>query len=292
VTSRSQVSAHETAAAANRPLAIICGGGDFPIVLAQAAADAGRAPFLIGLVGSADARIETFEHLWLHLGEVGKFLDALRARNIADVAAVGAIKRPGFADIRFDLGAVKRLPALTALFGGGDNRLLAGVAKLMEKEGLKLCAVHEVAPQLLAPEGALTRRAPSAEALSDARLAAAMIAALSPFDVGQAAVVARGRVLAIEAAEGTDAMLARIAELRASGRLSLKGRAGVLVKAPKRDQELRLDMPAVGLKTIAAAARAEIEGVVLAAGQVLLIDRQACARAAEEAALFLHGMAL
>jgi hypothetical protein len=80
--------------------------------------------------------------------------------------------------------------------------------------------------------------------------------------------------------------------MRASGRLSLKGRAGVLVKAPKRDQELRLDMPAVGLKTIAAAARAEIEGVVLAAGQVLLIDRQACACAAEEAALFLHGMAL
>jgi UDP-2,3-diacylglucosamine hydrolase len=288
VTSRSQVSAHETAA--NRPLAIICGGGDFPIVLAQAAADAGRAPFLIGLVGSADARIETFDHLWLHLGEVGKFLDALRRRNIADVAAVGAIKRPGFADIRFDLGAVKRLPALTALFGGGDNRLLAGVAKLMEKEGLKLCAVHEVAPQLLAPEGALTRRAPSAEALSDARLAAAMIAALSPFDVGQAAVVARGRVLAIEAAEGTDAMLARIAELRASGRLSLRGRAGVLVKAPKRDQDMRLDLPAVGVKTIEGAQRAELEGVALAAGRVLIADRESFVRAADAAGLFVFGL--
>jgi DUF1009 family protein len=226
------------------------------------------------------------------LAKSAKFFDALGERGIVEVAAVGAIKRPELADIRVDFGAVRRLPALTALFGGGDDRLLAGVAKLLEKEGLKLVGVHAIAPQLLAPEGALTRRAPSAQALDDARLGARVIEALSPFDVGQAVVVAKGRVVAIEAAEGTDAMLARFAEMRASGRLSLKGRVGVLVKAPKRDQEMRLDMPAVGLKTIEAAERAEMEGVVLAAGKVLLIDRDACGRAADEASLFLYGMAL
>jgi len=280
------------ALAAVRPLAIICGGGDFPIALAQAAIAAGRAPFLVGLVGSADERIEAFPHLWLRLGEVGKFFAALAERGVAEVVAVGFVKRPELADLRIDFGAVKRLPALAALFGGGDNQLLAGIAKLLENEGLALVGVHDVAPQLVAPSGALTRRAPSAAALADAKLGAAAIAALSPFDVGQAVIVAKGRVLAVEAAEGTDSMLARIAELRASGRIALKGRAGVLVKTPKRDQEMRLDMPAVGLQTIDAAARADLEGVALAAGKVLVIDRDACAKAADQAGLFLHGMAL
>jgi UDP-2,3-diacylglucosamine hydrolase len=281
-----------TEAATHRPLAIICGGGDFPMIAAHAADHAGRRPFLIGLVGSADARIETFPHLWLHLGEVGKFFEALGQRGIVDVAAVGAIKRPELSDLKFDFGALKRLPALTVLFAGGDNRLLAGVAKLLRKEGLKLVGIHEIAPQLAAPEGVLTRRSPSAEALRDARLGADLIAAISPFDVGQAIVVANGRVLAIEAAEGTDAMLARVADLRATGRLSRKGRSGVLVKAPKQGQEMRLDMPAAGLKTIEAAIHAEMEGVVLAAGRVLLIDREACIRAADEASLFIYGTKL
>lgn len=279
-------------AVAERPLAIICGGGDFPVALAQAASAAGRSPFLIGLAGSADERIEAFPHLWLRLGEVGKFFNALAERKIVEVAAIGRVKRPDLAELRIDFGAVKRLPALTALFAGGDDRLLAGVAKLLEKEGLKLIGVHEVAPDWLAPDGALSRRAASEQALADIRLGGSLIGALSPYDVGQAVVVAKGRVLAIEAAEGTDAMLARIADMRASGRLGRKGRAGVLVKAPKRGQEMRLDMPAVGLQTIEAAARAELEGVALAAGRVLILDRQACARAADAAGLFLCGMAL
>jgi hypothetical protein len=292
VTAKAKASPLGVEAATGRPLAIVCGGGDFPVALAEAAAAAGRSPFLIGLVGSADDRIEAFPHLWLRLGEVGRFFQALAERNIAEVAAVGSVKRPEFADLRIDFGALKRLPALAGLFGGGDDQLLAGIAKLLEKEGLVLVGVHDVAPQLLAPQGVLTRRAPSPQALEDVRLGAALIESLSPFDVGQAAVVAKGRVLAVEAVEGTDAMLARVADLRASGRLNLKGRAGVLLKAPKRGQEMRLDMPAIGVETIAAAARAELEGVALAAGKVLTISREACARAADQASLFLCGMAL
>jgi DUF1009 family protein len=292
VTANAEASPQGANAESARPLAIVCGGGGFPIALAEAAAATGRAPFLIGLVGSADERIEAYPHLWLRLGEVGRFFQALAERRIVEVAAVGSVKRPEFADFKIDFGALKRLPALAGLFGGGDNQLLAGIAKLLEKEGLALVGVHDVAPQLLAPEGAMTRRAASAQALEDARLAAALIETLSPFDVGQAAVVARGRVLAVEAVEGTDAMLARVAELRASGRLALKGRAGVLLKAPKRGQEMRLDMPAIGVDTIAAAARAELEGVALAAGKVLTMGRDACAQAADRASLFLYGMAL
>ena len=140
----------------------------------------------------------------------------------------------------------------------------------------------------LAPIGA---RAPSEEDETDIALGASLLGALSTFDAGQGAVVAAGRVLAIEAAEGTDAMLDRVAEMRAKGRLRLAGLAGVLVKAPKRGQDLRLDMPAVGPKTIEGAVKAQLRGVAIAAGRVLVLERVVCARRADAAGLFVAGFA-
>jgi UDP-2,3-diacylglucosamine hydrolase len=272
------------------PLAILCGGGDFPIQVARAALQQGRDPVMVGVVGAADERIEAFPHFWVHMGEVGKLFRSLKERGIVEIAIVGAMSRPEFADLRLDWGALRRLAGLASLFRGGDNRLLVGIARLFENEGVAVVGVHQVAPQLLVSSGALSALQPSAQALADARKGSDLIAALSPFDAGQAAVVANGRVLAIEAAEGTDSMLARIADLRRAHRLRFKGRAGVLVKAPKRDQDMRLDMPAVGLTTIEGARRAELQGVALAAGRVLIADRAAFARAADEAGLFAFGL--
>jgi DUF1009 family protein len=274
-----------------RPLAILCGGGGFPLEVARAAKAGGRRPFLVGIVGSSDPAIEAFAHVWVHMGQIGKMFAALHERAIAEIAIVGAMTRPEFADLRLDWGAVKRAPELAQLFRGGDNRLLVGIAGIFEREGVRVVGAHEIAPQLLAPMGPIGARVASREAEDDVRAGAAILKALSPFDAGQGVVVANGRVIAIEAAEGTDAMLARVAELRTSRRLRLQGPAGVFVKAPKRGQDLRLDMPAVGPKTIEAASRAQLQGVALAAGQVLMADRQALSRAAEEAGLFVVGFA-
>jgi len=272
------------------PLAILCGGGDFPLQVARAAIQRGRDLVMIGIVGAADERIEAFPHVWVHLGELGKLLGALKQRGVGEMAIVGAVTRPDLADLRLDWGALKRVASLAPLFRGGDNHLMTGVAKIFESEGVRVVGVHEIAPQLLAPAGPLGARRPSDQAHADAVWGGALIGALSPFDAGQAAVIANGRVLAIEAAEGTDAMLARIAELRASRRLRLRGRAGVLVKAPKRDQDMRLDLPAVGVKTIEGAQRAELEGVALATGRVLIADRESFVRAADAAGLFVLGL--
>ena len=133
------------------------------------------------------------------------------------------------------------------------------------------------------------RRAAAAEA--DIRIGATLLAALSQFDAGQGVVVANGRVVAIEAAEGTDAMLARVAELRQARRLRLTGPGGVFVKAPKRGQDPRLDMPAIGPQTIAAAVKAQLQGVAVAAGAVLIAEREAVVRAADAAGLFVAGYA-
>jgi UDP-2,3-diacylglucosamine hydrolase len=276
--------------AQTKPLAILCGGGALPLQVAQAALEGGRDPLVIGVVGAADKGIEAFRHLWIHIGEVGKLFRSLKERAIVEIAIVGAMTRPEFADLRLDWGALTRLASLASLFRGGDNHLLVGIAKIFENEGVRVIGVHRIAPQLLTPPGALSARAPSSLSLADAVRGAELIAAISRFDAGQAVVVANGRVLAIEAAEGTDAMLARIAEMRGSRRLRFKGAAGVLVKAPKRDQDLRLDMPTVGLQTIESARCAELEGIALAAGRVLIADRASFARAADEAGLFVYGL--
>ena len=277
------------AANAKPPLAILCGGGALPLEVAAEARRAGREPFLIGVVGSTDAAIEGFPHVWLRMGEVGKLFAELKERGIAEMAMIGAMVRPEFAGLRLDWGAVKRAVELAQLFRGGDNGLLVGLAAIFEREGVRIVGAHEIAPRLPVQAGLLGARPVSPEDQADIAVGARLIEALSDFDAGQAAVVAAGRVLAIEAAEGTDAMLARVAELRADGRLRHRGPAGVLVKAPKRGQDLRLDMPAIGPLTIEGAAMAELRGVALAAGRVLIVERELCAREADAAGLFVTG---
>ena len=272
-----------------RPLAILCGAGAFPLEVAADARRAGRAPFLIGVVGSSEAGIEAYPHVWLRMGEVGKLFAALKERAIGEMVIVGAMSRPDFADLRLDWGAMKRAGELAQLFRRGDNGLLVGLARIIEREGVHIVGAHEIAPRLVAPVGLFGARDVSPDDEADIAFGRDLLEALSRFDAGQAAVVGAGRALAIEAAEGTDAMLARIADLRAGGRVRRKGPAGVLIKAPKRGQDLRLDMPAIGPDTIHSAAKADLRGVAIAAGCVLIVERERCAREADAAGLFVYG---
>ena len=276
---------------AARPLAILCGGGGLALEAARLARENGRDVFLVGLVGSAGVEIETFPHIWVRLGELGKLFGALEEREIEDMAILGAVTRPEFSDLKLDWGAVKRAAEIARIFRGGDNSLLEGVARIFEREGLRIVGPKDIAPQLLAPVGPIAGTAPDAEIEADIATGAALLTALSPFDVGQGVVIANGRVLAVEAAEGTDAMLSRVADMRASRRLRFKGRAGVFVKAAKRGQDMRLDLPTVGLKTLEAAARAELAGIAVAAGDVLIADRANFVAAARGSGLFVVGRA-
>ncbi len=279
------------AAVPGPPLAILCGAGAFPLEVAGEARRAGREPFLVGVVGATDPAIEAYPHAWVRMGEVGKLFAVLKARAIAEMVIIGAMVRPELADLRLDWGAVKRAAGLAQLFRRGDNGLLVGLAAIIEREGIRVVGAHEVAPGLLAPAGPFGARSGSREDETDMGFGADLLGALASFDAGQGAIVAAGRVIAIEAAEGTDAMLARVAEMRASGRLRFTGPAGVLVKAPKRGQDLRLDMPAIGPKTIEGAAKARLRGVAVAAGRVLIVDRERSAREADAAGLFVAGFA-
>src|SRR5205085_1495924 len=197
------------------PLAIICGGGSRPLAVADIVAGRGRRVMLFPLRGWADPeKIARYPHHWIGLAQIVRLQRLARQAGCRELVFIGAVLRPSPRQLRPDLGTLRLLPRIVKLFWGGDDHLLSGLGRLFEEAGFHVLGAHEVAPEILVPQGALGRLAPTPRHLADIARGLSLIAATGPFDVGQAVVVADNRVLAIEAAEGTDRMLARIAEPR------------------------------------------------------------------------------
>jgi len=272
-------------------LAILAGGGPFPCYLAESARAAGRRVHIIGFRGEAEEAITEYSHSWVKLGEVGKLFAILKAYECNELVIIGGVSRPDLANVRFDLGAIKILPFLLSLTLGGDDKLLSRIVRYFEEKGYRVSGPGDVAPNLLVGAGKLGAKAPSRDDLADIAMGFDVIAALGQFDIGQAVAVVRGHVLAVEAVEGTDAMLARTSELRQWGARNRSERSGVLVKAPKPQQDRRVDTPTIGPQTVTAAAAAGLAGIAVAAGQVLIAEREATIAAANEHGLFLMGRA-
>lgn len=272
------------------PLGIIAGNGRLPAEVAIAVRESGRPIVLIAIRGESDPALADLDARWVDWGQVGRLFKTLREEGVRDIVLIGGVaRRPDFKSIVSDFETLKRLPRIAAAMIGGDDSVLTRVLRLVEEEGFRIVAAQDVAPSLLARIGPLGAIRPSARDEHDIRLCRDIITVLGPYDVGQAAVAVDGRVVAVEAAEGTDAMLSRVAEARAAGRISAKGTVGVLVKGPKPGQDLRVDLPTIGLKTIEAAKVAGLAGIALEAGRVLIADRAATLAAADKAGLFILG---
>jgi UDP-2,3-diacylglucosamine hydrolase len=281
----------DDAGAGRDSVAVICGGGSFPGAVAEALARRGRRPVMLAFKGWADPEIvERYAHHWIAIGQLGRILRLARAEKCRDVVFIGALLRPPLGQIRLDWQTIRFMPRIVRSFRGGDNQLLAGMASLAEDAGLRVVGVQELAPEIMVPEGVLGRHQPSERDRADIARALALIAALGPFDVGQAAVVADNNVLAVEAAEGTDNLLLRIAELRRQRRVSLPPGIGVLVKAPKPKQDRRFDLPSIGPRTIENAARAGLAGIAVTAGSTIVADVAQAIAAADRERMFFVGV--
>jgi hypothetical protein len=182
---------------------------------------------------------------------------------------------------------LRLLPNVIAAYRGGDNHLLSSVARAFEQQGFRLLGAHEVAPDILMPTGALTKKRPNAQEMADIDQALRLLHAIGEFDVGQAAVVAGNHVLAVEGAEGTDRMLERVCELR-SRQIGAFG--GVLVKAPKPGQDWRFDLPSIGPQTVEGAVRAGLGGVAVVAGGSIIAEAQRVAELADRHNVFVVGV--
>jgi UDP-2,3-diacylglucosamine hydrolase len=273
------------------PLAMIIGGGSIPMAVAEAVTRHGRRVVLFPVRGWANpAAVGKFKHYWLPLAQAGFFRRHARAEGCRDVVFVGTALRPPLRTLRIDWLTLRLLPRIVRAYRGGDDHLISGIARIFEDYGFRIVAPHEVAPEILMPEGPVGSRVPSERDRADIARALVVLEATGPFDMGQAAVVAGNHVLAIEAAEGTDAMLARVAELRARGRIAVPAGTGVLVKAPKPQQDRRFDLPAIGPRTVEEAARAGLAGIAVTAGGAIIADPAAVATAADAAKIFVVGI--
>jgi UDP-2,3-diacylglucosamine hydrolase len=273
------------------PVAIICGGGSLPLTVAEAVERSGRPVVLFPVHGWADpSAFGGYRHHWVHLGSVGRLRRLAEKEGCRDVVMIGNAIRPAIHELRLDWLALRLLPRALHFFKGGDDKLLSGIAQMVEEQGFRLLGAHEVAPEILVREGPLGLTKPSEAHAQDIKRGFELIAAITSFDVGQAVVVADNRVLAIEAAEGTDQMLDRIAALRAGGRIKIPDHAGVLVKSPKSTQDRRIDLPSLGPRTVEKAARARLAGIAVAAGETIIAEPLRVAEAADRAGLFVVGM--
>lgn len=273
------------------PLGIVCGGGGLPVQVAEAVVRSGRKVFLLGIEGSAGRAIEKFPHAWFRVGQIRRPRSLLQEAGCHELCIVGHLVRPALTALRLDRESLRMLPQFVQLYRGGDDRLLSGVAALVERSlDMRIVGVNEVAPALLAPAGPFGRYAPSMDDQEDIALGLAVLTALGPFDIGQSVIVARRQVLAVEASEGTDGIIERVAALRAKGAISAPPGTGVLVKAPKPQQDIRLDLPAIGLRTVENVAAAGLAGVAVAAQSVLVADADLVAAAADRAKVFVFGV--
>jgi len=273
------------------PVGLIAAGGVMPFAVADSLVARGIDPVLFALRGSCDpVKVTRFRYHWISIGQISRLTRLLRSENCRDLVFIGTLVRPALSEIRLDWGTLRVIPRVLAAFRGGDDHLLSGIGGILEQDGFRMVGIKDVAPDLLMPEGCLTRASPDENAAADIARGREVLHALSPFDIGQAAVVIDGHVVGVEDIEGTDGLLARVARLRAEGRIRARTARGALVKAPKSGQDLRFDLPTMGPRTVEGAAAAQLAGIAIVAGNTIVVDPQAVIEAADAASLFVTGL--
>lgn len=271
-------------------LGIIAGSGELPRAIAESARKSGRDVFVLALAGMTAEWVRGFASETVALGELGRAFKAFRAHDCLEITLAGGVQRPKFSKLKLDAKAVLTAHRVIAAALKGDDALLRSLVEMFEREGFRVIGAAEAAPDLLAKPGVMGRVKPDAEHEADIALAFRVARAMGEFDVGQAAIVCAGLTLAVEAAEGTDAAIARIATLPAHFRGSKGKLRGVLVKAPKPIQDGKTDLPVVGVETIRNAHAVALAGVAVEAGGALIVDRDAVVAEADKFGLFLAGV--
>ncbi len=272
-----------------RKLGLIAGGGGLPLALAERCRATGRPLYVLRVAGAADPALEAYDGAEVALGELGRWIKLLRAAQCEAVCMAGQVGRPDISKLKVDARGLMVLPAALAAARKGDDALLRFLVGQFEQEGFTVEGAHEVSGDLTLGAGRQGAVAVPEDEQADIEMAFDIAGQIGRLDIGQGVVVCRGLVLAVEAQEGTDAMLARCADLPPTVRGSSEARKGVLVKRAKPTQEHRTDLPTIGVRTIQGAARAGLAGVVGEAGRTLVIDQAEVLAAADRLGLFVFG---
>jgi DUF1009 family protein len=254
-----------TGAQKKETVGLIAGGGQFPLLIAEAARRKGLAVVAVAHLGETDPSLsdKVDEVIWIKLGQFGRLISALKKNRIKKSLMAGTIKkRRMFENVRPDL---KGLALMSKLAIFHDDGILRGVADELAREGIEIISSTQYLPEILAPPGCLTRRKPTKSEKEDMDFGFRMAKELGRLDIGQCVVVRNKTVLAVEAIEGTNATILRGGELAVEN--------AVVVKVSKPHQDFRFDVPAVGLETVEAMARVKASALAVEAGKTLIFDK-------------------
>lgn len=284
--------ANEAGEAGQGRIAVVAGGGKLPLAVVATLVARGENPLVAVVAGEADAALYgDAEHFSISVEDMGPLVARLRAARIGRIVLAGHIeRRPRLLGIKWSLRVLAGLPRAAAGLLSGDDGLLRAVIGMMEANGIRVVGAHEVVPDLLAPEGVLTRAQPSASDWRDIEAGAIAARAIGGLDIGQAAIAIGGRAVALEGIEGTDGLLARTAGMRGHGRLAGRAR-GALVKCCKPRQDRRADLPAIGPETVRGAKAAGLAGIALDAGASFILGYEQTIALADGEGLFVVGLA-
>ena len=268
-----------------RKLGIIAGGGSIPKKLIEFCKKNKRDYFVMEIEGNADKNLidDSVPHQWIRIGQAGTGFKRFHDEKVQDVIMIGTIRRPGFFDLMPDL----RTTAFFAKIGMkslGDDGILRALVKEIESEGMAVKGVHEVLPEILVKKGVLGRHKPDKQAEADIRRGIEVALELGKLDVGQAVIVQQRLVLGVEGIEGTDELIRRCGDYRR------KGEGGVLVKLRKPQQDMRIDLPTIGPRSVTRAKESGLRGIALHAGNGLIVDEDEVIRLADKEGLFVIGV--
>ena len=261
---------------------LIAGNGRFPVLALENARKLGHEVVAIGIEEEASREIEPLAArcYWISLGELSRLIEILKSEGISEVTMAGQVKHAKiFSLIRPDWRLAKLLGTLPRK---NTDSLIGGVAKILEEEGIRLVDSTALLKPLLADAGGMTRRKPGKEEEADLDYGRSIAHVLAQWDIGQSVAIAHRACVAVEAMEGTDAMLRRAASL-------VNGKPLALVKVATRRRHLLFDVPVVGIDTVAVMQETGTTALAVDAGRTLMLDRAEMLRRADEAGITIVG---
>ena len=268
-----------------RKLGIIAGGGDLPQKLIAHCQSTNREYFVLAIKDNANEEFFTSDvpHSWIRIGEAGTGFKLFKEEGVKEIVLIGTIHRPSFKDLVPDLRTTAFFAKL-GLKSIGDDGILRALVKEIEQEGIKVVGIQEVVPELLSKTGVLTKTSPSKEDEEDIRRGLEVARELGRLDVGQAVVVQQGLVLGLEGIEGTDKLIIRCKDYKR------QGKAPILVKLRKLKQDMRVDLPTIGVKTVENAYQSGFKGIAIHAGNTLIVNEKETINLANKYKMFIKGV--
>lgn len=265
-----------------RPTGIIAGRGPLPLKIARLLKARGQPPFILLIRDEANpADFGDFDCEIVNIAKVGKILNRLTERHCHDLVLAGPVARPNFRHLLPDFEGLKLIKRFKSAKQLGDNTLLSIITDFLAEKGFNVIGAHEFDSELTVQPGILSKMTPTEAEYDDISKATQILAEIGRLDIGQSMVYCDGYVLAVEAAEGTDQMIARCRQFQKDEA------AGFLIKMPKPGQNLAVDMPTIGVDTVISTAEAGLRGIVFEAENTLLLDPAEIVEEADRRKIFL-----